>query len=126
MTTFNPGDRVRVTFEGIYEESGVFNDGDHRIRDLGDAFGKTSRIPPYGTVELIERADDPRKDPVGTVRKSPGGTVVIQNGDGDSSPWQLLVSGTDYPDYQYFTHGVVVGWKKLAPVEGTPAAESHT
>jgi hypothetical protein len=50
---FQPGDRVRVTFETEYP-------------------GGLPRIS-NATVELIERKDDPSKDLVGTIRRNTGG-----------------------------------------------------
>lgn len=57
------GDKVRVTYEAIWDQ----DRGSHYwLRDQAD--GTTAAVPASATVELIELADDPSKDPIGTVR----------------------------------------------------------
>lgn len=116
MTDFRPGDRVRVTprwYETTVDETGYYS-------------GKNTVSEGHATVELIERADDPRKDPVGTVRRSPGGTVVVRNADFDSASWEVFVDGDDNPElYKYLSHDDVTGWKIVGAVPLTPAAEKQ-
>jgi hypothetical protein len=58
MTEIKPGDRVRVTYETFVDPGGHFR-GESTLQYYG------------ATVEVIEPADDPSKDPVGTVRRTP-------------------------------------------------------
>jgi hypothetical protein len=116
------GDKIRVTFEGAYEET------------LGLAAVRRSdgfKIYPgdWGKVEVIERADDPSRDPIGTVRRRPAGTsagtsyvktayptfpwVRLDSGHaGDNGGWRL--GGN--------SDGDVIGWPIIGAVPGTPAA----
>lgn len=116
MTHPKPGDKVRVMYEGTWgPDHGVIADG---ITDGGaltwpHTFG--------GRVEVIQPVDDPSKDSVGTVRKDSEGLLFVRAvGHDDSDPWLCISSPLAG---SWFSHMEIAGCEKLAPVEGTPAAE---
>jgi hypothetical protein len=112
MSTFKPGDRVQVAYEGVV--AGVNADGSI------DYLGAGHHLPKGATVELIERADDPSKDPVGTVRRDPReGNTYIRSDYNDLYPWISFGPMTGVQ------HHRVVGWEVIGAVPGTPAAEAQ-
>lgn len=108
MSSPQPGDKVRVTVESTVTGNGHF-------------IGKSIVGEPDVTVEVIQRADDPSKEEAGAVRR---GTykdvphVVVLT---DYQLWRVVFCG-DQGYRTFFEHDEVVGWEKLTPVEGTPAA----
>lgn len=114
-----PGDRVRVAFEAIWDQ----DRGSHYwLRDEAD--GTTTSIPAAAMVEVLEPADDPSSDPWGLVRRGPNGAIAIhmhvrRNIDGYAQGWRLTKGSVDMTDDQ------VVGWEVIGAVPGTPAAEQH-
>lgn len=111
-----PGDKVRVVLEGIVDEvvppACVVTTTD-RVR----------RPVPLSTVEVLERADDPRKDEPGTVRVSPGSAqyVKVETREG-VEPWVFLRGGSGAStQFVRMPDGAVVGWPYAAPVTVTPA-----
>lgn len=113
MKGYETGDTIRVTYEGKADSLGMVWGGNNTgwVGVTEDA-----------TVEVIEPVDDPSKDPVGTVRRSPEGEIAIRRSNVWSVPWMLLgvVSGSR----GIANHDHLNGWEKLAPVEGTPAAKA--
>lgn len=111
MSTPKPGDRVRVTYEAVWDQ----DRGSHYwLRDETD--GTTASIPASATVEVI---DDPSKDLVGTVREfGPLRRVYARSNLDPAWPWVPFDKngGND--------HRSMVGCKVIGVVPGTPAAES--
>jgi hypothetical protein len=108
-----PGDKVRVTTPAEYRENmGGFG---HWVR----IDGKEIDLPADATVELIERADDPSRDPSGTVRTLDGEAYVrIQPGSAIVSEiytWLEVATGGAN------TCGVMEGSAIIGAVPGTPA-----
>ena len=65
--TPQPGDKVRVTTvrEGVVKETGDL----YFTMDMGEHLSHTyDRRDSRSTVEILERADDPSRDPIGTIR----------------------------------------------------------
>lgn len=117
MSDFKPGDWVRVTYEAKYDQHRGTH---HWLRDLTD--GTTTSVPADATIELIEPADDPSKDEAGAVRRGEYWGVRCVVALSDLGVWKVLFSGGPCHRRQ-FDHHEVVGWEKLEPVDGTPAAE---
>lgn len=113
------GDRVRVVVEGDYVEYNPAT-GEHAVNA-----GMPSWVGfPAGlfeaSVEVLERADDPGQDPIGTVRKGPKSSPVVRSRvmSDDTYPWKSVMYTINY------SHDEVVGWPVIGAVPGTPAAES--
>ena len=70
--TFNPGDKVKVTFEGtINEFDCVRSNGPKNMLGLSQGLDVDYiQKELVGTIEVIEPANNPTADPVGTVRQS--------------------------------------------------------
>ena len=64
-TDFRPGDKIRITHEITVDRMGETCDQAAYAREGGLYMWNRS----HSTVELIERADDPSKDLIGTVRR---------------------------------------------------------
>lgn len=117
------GDRVRWTrmrpqvIEGILEDV----DGDaYAIRD-GELRLHACQTEDV-TVEVLERADDPSSDEVGTVRKDPEyGEVVakVSLSREEGRPWHSFDGGSTVTDQR------VKEWPVIGAVPGTPAAEAQ-
>lgn len=118
MTDFKPGDKVQVGVSGTYREDRF---GPHIIRDDD---GRLFHIADLADVELIRPADDPSKEEVGSVRRgdhSDHKGVMYVVALSDQGVWKALFCGEQ--GYRIgFDHHEVVGWEKLEPVDGTPAA----
>jgi hypothetical protein len=113
MSTPKPGDKVRVTYEAVWDQ----DRGTHYwLRDLTD--GTTASVPNTATVEVIRPADDPSKDPVGTVRTWHDGPYVRSDLD-PRYPWiPLHRDGGNH-------HRDMIGREIIGAVPGTPAAEAQ-
>ncbi len=111
-----PGDRVRVTYEGTYLRPHDHQDGCHVVKVPDDT--NTRVTLRSATVEVLERADDPSKDEVGTVRRSPDGKVVAK-GSRINFPWANLSAPKGDDSYH---SNAVAGWPVIGAVPGTPAA----
>lgn len=86
MTEIRKGDRVRVTYEALV----------HRAPGRGqlqlDVDGIYPLVPETATVEVIQPADDPSKDPIGTVRDGASGhNAWVKAGPGR---WLLVGGGS--------------------------------
>jgi len=107
LPKYTPGDKLRVTYDYTADVFGKVNvpSRDNLLSNL--------------TIEVIERADDPSKDLLGTVRRGPLTSPVVKGYDksDDPRPWMSVRFAIRYSDEE------VTRWEKLAPVEGTPAAE---
>ena len=119
VETPQPRDRVRwkrtSVIEGVVEETGA--DG-IVVRD-GDGYKHLCQVED-ATVEVLERADDPSKDPIGTVRKGDKSSPVVRCRvtSSDVHPWKSVMYTVSY------SHDEVVGWPVTGAVPGTPAAEA--
>jgi hypothetical protein len=128
------GDKVRVSYEAMYDDPpnypglivslGIDVDGNERWAD----------VPPWATVEVLERADDPSKDLVGAIRRQPSGGSEEGNGSAlgvvairwaterqTDTPWVYM--RWDGP--QVLSNESVVGWTPSGCLPGTPAAEAE-
>lgn len=85
---------------------------------LGGKYG-TVTYPADSTVEVVEPADDPSRDLVGAVRRSPGGRVAHKI-DTDEQPWAEYITG--FTSYVWRGDADVAGWAPIGAVPGTPAA----
>lgn len=115
----NPGDRVKITITGT-----VTDLDDHGTVAMlkGDREQRAHYVPRPFTVEVLETAVDPGKDPIGTVRQSPNGVVVVKpfGAIGWKVVWDCGATDRDY----YGDHDVA-GWALCQPVAFTPAAEAN-
>lgn len=112
MTGFNEGDRVRVTYEAEY------------INDA-EVLGSSGVVvyPLGSTVELIERADHPRNDLVGTIREGLRATLPLVKIQHDT--WvQVSLRGKTRQDVRTYSDELVGARARriLGAVPGTPAA----
>ncbi len=84
MSEFNEGDTVQVTFSGVYRADGtILNSARQSL-----AF----EVPDGAVIELIESADDPSRDPIGTVRLAHGSSFVRMEDPNDSVfKWAMCV-----------------------------------
>jgi hypothetical protein len=112
MTKPEPGDKVRVTYEGIYTKYGTVL---HSSR-LSLGF----EIPSGSTVEVLESADDPSKDPVGTVADLSSGCPIVKIG---PDQWVTVWPGRPSSKVEVFSNGFVKDRKVIGAAPGTPAAE---
>jgi hypothetical protein len=118
------GDRVRVTYEAAWDQ----DRGTHYwLRDLTD--GTTASVPKTATVELIEPADDPSKDPVGTVRREDHGEgfslwQAFENQHGERT-WLCTWSTVRGNRGVHLWDKRLVGQPVIGSVPGTPAAEAQ-
>lgn len=107
------GDKVRVVYEGVVQS---LMDGTLELDGYRDFYiGPGSRS--QANVEILERADDPSKDPVGTLRKSPS-HLFVKTGNRDY-PWYGLGMqlGGEYDIY-------VRNYPVVGVVPGSPAEKS--
>lgn len=110
-----PGDRVRVSFEGEYVRKA---DGDHHIVKADHDW--CHETPNGAVVEVLEPADDPSKSPIGEVRRSSTAAVtVIKVGDTVATRWQAVETDAS------LGNEFVAGWEVIGAVPGTPAAEQN-
>jgi hypothetical protein len=109
------GDKIRVTFEATYAGRSR-RPGNLFLVDFEceEGYSLKYTVPSSATVEVIEPADDPSKDPIGTVRENTGalGGVYVKNSEG----WRHLELGFE-PVPGSDTLGPLVG-----VVPGSPAA----
>jgi hypothetical protein len=107
MSTPKPGDKVRVTYEAEYQPGRSYTPGNMLCWDLA--------------VEVIEPADDPSKDPIGTVRAHDGHQWVrINFGEYISCAWVCVDWNVRPRGHYEMQESTVVG-----AVPGTPAAEAE-
>lgn len=117
------GDKVRYTVEGV-----VTTVGDYLTRiEQADYVGvSVNHDGEHGRLEILERADDPSKDPIGTVRGADGWIVVRRDTRGSPAlPWATLVTpeGQRVVNFHASDHAVS-GLPVIGAVPGTPAAEA--
>ncbi len=58
------GDKVRVSYEGTWHQPPLNTTGLVELED-----GSFAGLPRGATVEILEHADDPANDPIGTLRR---------------------------------------------------------
>lgn len=110
-----PGDRVRVTFEATYLRPHVKLDGCHEVHVPDDS--NTRVTLRSATIEVLERADDPSKDPLDSVRIGPNGAVAIRmhverDGNRYVPGWRLTRGAGECADKD------VVGWQRVGVLPG--------
>lgn len=109
MTDFKQGDKIRVSYETTIRN------------DFGDYTGKYLLKGPSArnrNVELIEPADDPSKDPIGTVRQR-GEDVYTRSDYNENYPW------VGFDEYSGNEHESMRNSEIIGAVPGTPAAEAQ-
>ena len=114
MTEFRKGDKVRVAFEA--EVTNVREDGQRLWvyhAGVADTYLNVS------DVELIERADDPSRDPAGTVRRSKDGKIAVRVREGGEQSWFQLEIGENA--WGWLFDDWVTGWPVIGVMPGTPA-----
>ncbi len=116
---FNPGDKVRLTIKHPAASGSVEATVDHDGKFVGyDMWNRAQ-----ADVEVIQPADDPSKEEVGAVRRGEYKGVMYVVALSDQGIWKAIFCGGQA--YRIgFDHCEVVGWEKLEPVDGTPAAVS--
>lgn len=126
MNDVHKGDTVLVSFKAEY--AGQKDDTTAvRVTVLKDGHPALITLADGATVEVLERADDPFKNPEGAIRR--------ENHDGGFSLWQstltaqlrsrwLCTYSTAYGNRgEYLDHEDVVGMPVVGAAPGTPAAE---
>lgn len=113
------GDRVRVTYEATYVRAHDIREGCHVVRVPDDTNTRVTLAS--ASLEVLEPADDPSKDPIGTVRQSPAGVVVVKPS--GAFGWKV-VWDCGATDRDYYADHDVAGWVMCQPVAYTPAAEA--
>lgn len=90
MTGPQRGDRIRVVFEGVLADPNYHRDFVENVYRLTDGrmFSRHDCA-----IEILERADDPARDLVGTVRQDSAGHVYVKEGP-EVLPWSRLSDGT--------------------------------
>jgi hypothetical protein len=127
MTEFRSGDKVRVTYDALVQTLG---DNGRVSYVISEDDTEVSFVLRDATVELVGRADDPSKDPIGTMRCLPDddgqrassasiGDLVIKWDSTDENPWAWF--RWDGP--QLLSNETVTDWPVIGSVPGTPAAE---
>lgn len=106
-----PGDKVRVTIEDVVRENGTY-EGHWRVED-----GRAS-------VEIVERADDPSRDPIGQWRAVHGTHLYRKGRKGDSTVWRDVQTGEEFSD-DYVRNFPRVQIAVTGAVPGTPAAQAQ-
>jgi hypothetical protein len=115
------GDKVRIGVDAEYVREGDPADHDGGFAGwIVTIAGAMVYLPTDATVEVLERADDPSKDPIGTVRRRPDGVVAAKSPNPDY-PWR----GFGEPCGENFATVSVIGWPIIGSVPGTPAAEAE-
>lgn len=123
MTEFKQGDRVRVIFEAEYVRPSI----NHRVEDhVLNTYedGCHITVPFTADIELIERKDDPSRDPVGTVRKCDSTEPIVAvkvRPDEWRVVWDCGDRSTRYDDKEVRFRD----WEVIGAVPGTPAWEAH-
>lgn len=111
---FHPGDEVTV-------KAKVATDGGGCAVVIENSYDGHTVIVERDAVELVARADDPSKDPVGTVRKDPfDGDVGVKI---RHDNWTVVRDNREEP--MPFPDDEVVTWDVTGAVPGTPAAEKQ-
>jgi hypothetical protein len=114
-----PGDKVRAVFEGVVtDRSDNFIELDHGRRYIHEA----------DRVEVLERADDPAHDPIGTVRRK-GNRTFARLGESQEYPWKNITDGLSRSGARTTImgnwHESMIGTEIIGVVPGTPAAEAQ-
>lgn len=110
LPSYRPRDKVRVTYD--YE---VDTHGEVNVPILDNLLTNL-------TVEVIEPADDPSKDPVGTVRKGHTASMVKVR----HNLWHSVRDTANVAANVVlsFSDEEVVGYRVIGAVPGTPAAKA--
>lgn len=112
----SPDDRVKVTFEADYWSV-----------QQAQWFGKP--LVDVASVEVLESADDPSKDLIGTLRREErhGGFALYVHGGSDSGGTAWVVIHSSEPGIlgDRMDHSFVAEFPVIGTVPGTPAAEQE-
>lgn len=117
------GDKVRVTFDAVYAvEEAYFH-----VLDETDGRGSVVRVPTFATVEVLERADDPK---VGQLRREDhdGGHSIWQvqeNYDGDERFWCCIYSTAQGNRDVHYQLDRMLDLPVIGTVPGTPAWDAE-
>jgi hypothetical protein len=124
------GDVVLVTFKAEYEGDG--RDGSPpRVKVEKGGMPALISVADDSSFEVVEPADDPSKDPIGTVRQCPDADVVAvrtewcHEHESGSYRWRLPATGGARPTSVLVNDEHVEGWPVIGAVPGTPAAEAN-
>lgn len=125
------GDKVQVSFETTVA-SGAPNPYVVwvNVEDGREGPGRIVCVPTYA-VEVLERADDPSRNEVGTIRRLPAqqqagadsaplGPIAVKWDANDQHPWVWM----RWDGAQLLSDETVTGWPVIGAVPGTPAAEA--
>jgi hypothetical protein len=116
------GDRVRVTYEAMWDDPPNYPGWMVRLGQDTDGNERWADVPQWASVEVLERADDPGKDVVGTVRDSAYGSAVKLR----HNEWRVARDDKDEIAAAWSDEAVRNGgWPVIGVVPGTPAAEAH-
>jgi len=113
MTEIKVGDEIKVTTKGKVTDTAPWGGG-YVFVNGAKVFIKRPGVE----VEVLTPADDPSKDPVGTLRQQPHNiTPYVKLG---PNRWQHFTGGADNYDDNFLRGYPVVG-----AVPGTPAAKAQ-
>jgi hypothetical protein len=128
-----PGDVVEVRYKATYVHE---SDGQH-VLDVADGMGPIHMdAPAWATVEVLERADDPGRDKVGTQRdmSTPDDATAGVN-HAEIGNWAVRWTTDKHSDTpwvwfrwdgpQLLSNETVAGRPVIGVVPGTPAAEAR-
>lgn len=122
-TTPRPGDIVRVSYETTVDDEGHYRGKKY--------VGPGCRGVHNHTVEVIGLADDPAKDPVGTVRQTPHGPAVRCAVRPGLDEWLLITESSEFHLVNtYDTRAMTLNARDdqapvIGVVPGTPADVSE-
>lgn len=115
------GDKVRFTIEAEYIRPSANHDvSDHLVlAGAGDEY----TLPYEAAIEILERADDPKNDPVGTIRAElDGSAVYVKTQD---RRWSRVSSRSCEGGHSFAENEMGMS-KLVGAVPGTPAAVAET
>lgn len=107
------GDRVRLSYEGVY--GGDFGPYPSVTLPSGR---RVAQLDGEGLVEILERANSPRRDPVGTVRSFGEDAIVVWVKTDGGCWWRTPGQGSTKPK----PDAGMIGSEVIGAVPGTPAA----
>lgn len=116
------GDRVRVTYEAMWDEPPNYPGWMVRLGQDAAGHERWADVPEWASVEVLERADDPSKALRGEVREIDGMSAVCYGGD-------FWVYFSEPPGstggYGVYRAAQMVGAPVIGAVPGTPAADAQ-
>ncbi len=129
QTPARPGDTVLIHLKAVVTH---LDDHDNVVMAQVDGESDGTYIPRAASVEILERADDPSRDTVGSRREMPRndqsrddsapiGPFAFKWSEDADEPWVWF--RWDGP--QLLSNGTVADWPLSTPVASTPAAEAE-